>query len=81
MSFEKQIQNPDPIIAAAATSLQQISADFATGAITKPEYDELVADILGFQKIQDLVGDQNHRNEIFKAFQQLQQIAGLITSI
>lgn len=76
--FDAQTNHPDPVVAEAATMLQQFSAQLEAGELSETEFKELTYDLLDMQRIDKLALDLQHKADIQKAFQQLLQIAGMI---
>ena len=81
MTLDTFIQSPDPIIANAATLTNNAVASLKAGQITADEYSELLANILDFTTVVGLTNDMNRQNQIANAFNQIKNIASILTSI
>jgi hypothetical protein len=79
--FQDFTQSIDPIISHAAELLEDTTAQYKAGAITKDEYDELTGDILDYDQIVINITDMVEKQEIYDAFQKLIAIVGAISKL
>ena len=76
--FDGLLQNPDPVIVDAASTLENITAQFQASQLTEEEYRELCLDVLDMQRIDELALDLQRKQDIQKAFQELYQIVSFV---
>lgn len=78
MSFESQVNSSDPVVSEAAKMMQMYSEQLKKGDISQEEYKDLAQSVLNHQRVMEIVSDMKRCNEIFKAFQEMMQIASVI---
>lgn len=78
MSFSSLLNNSDPAIAETAGQLRTYTEEFKAGKMTQAEYKDVCTSLLNESRIKQITDDMNRQNELYAAFQQMYQIAGVI---
>lgn len=68
----------DPVVQAAEKLLDEAHADLSAGKLTRAEFEEIALDILDFQKVADLVADDQRRAMIYNTYKTVAAVIGIV---
>jgi hypothetical protein len=75
------LRSADPIIKSAANLTINAMSAFQSNQITASEYSEIMENILDLDKVKELTTDMDRENEIVHAFEQIKEIAGMLSAL